>query len=109
MSKVQYQGNGRCEPVRAVEQSEQSGSNQRNGDERMIMAETIIVCQKCGQKIGHTVKIDGESWPVVGGVMVDYIKGVCVECGEVFFWSVVEQQLSRLIKHSLEQRKKYRA
>lgn len=68
----------------------------------------IIACQKCGNKIGHTVNINDETWPVVGGVMVDYLKGVCVECGEVFFWSVAEQQLSRLVRRSLEQRKKYR-
>lgn len=68
----------------------------------------IIECQKCGHKIGHTVKINGETWPVIGGVMMDYVKGVCVECGQVFFWSVVEQQLSRLIERTLEQRNKWR-
>lgn len=67
----------------------------------------IIECQKCGHKIGYTIKIDDQTWPVVGGVLVDYIKGVCVHCGQEFYWSITEQQLSRLVKRTLEQRKKY--
>ena len=70
------------------------------------MAETIIVCQKCGNKIGHTEIIGGHECLVVNGIAVNVMKGACIACGEEFYWSISEQQLSKLIKLVLEQRKK---
>lgn len=74
----------------------------------IMLEPAIIECQKCGHIIGHTVQIGEQSWPVIGGVLVDYIKGVCTHCGQEFYWSITEQQLSRLVRNALEQRKKYR-
>lgn len=69
----------------------------------------IIECQKCNHQIGQMEKIGEQSWPVIGGVLVDYIKGVCTYCGQEFYWSITEQQLSRLVRNVLEQKKKYGA
>ncbi len=63
------------------------------------MAEEVIIeCQKCGREVGRIVEIDGMDWLNVNGIAVNYMKGVCIDCGQEFHWSLSERQLARLIK-----------
>jgi hypothetical protein len=71
------------------------------------MADSEIVCQKCGYKFGEMVQVGDCSWANIGGVLTNYHHGVCAVCGQEFYWSISGQQLSRLVKRTLEQRKKY--
>lgn len=70
---------------------------------------TTIECEKCGNKIGQMGRVGAHECLVVNGIAVNAMKGACVHCGQEFYWSISEQQLSRLIGRTLEQRKKYRA
>lgn len=60
----------------------------------------IITCQKCQSKIGETAEIQGGEWLVINGVAVNVLRGVCLNCGEEFHWSISERALARLIKRA---------
>lgn len=56
-----------------------------------------ITCAKCGTKIGNIVVVDDQEWLSVNGVIVTVMRGVCVNCGAEFHWSISERTLAKLI------------
>lgn len=71
------------------------------------MAEDIVIieCQKCGKEIGIIEKVEGQELLKIGSIKYTFSRGVC-DCGEPFYWDVGQQALARLIRRSLEQKKR---
>lgn len=58
--------------------------------------EVIIECQKCGREIGKIQKVFSNDWLVVNGIAITVMRGVCVDCGQEFHWSISEKKLAQL-------------
>ena len=71
------------------------------------MAEQIE-CPKCGMVHGEVRAIEGCESLVIGQLAVNNLRGVCLNCGYEFYWSLSERALARLIKKALENRAKYK-
>lgn len=64
------------------------------------MAKEIVVieCQKCGHEIGRIESIRDSDWLVVNGIAITVMRGVCVDCGQEFHWSISEKKLAQLFR-----------
>ena len=62
------------------------------------MAE-IIHCQKCGNAIGKIVTVAGVKVLNVNGIYVINLKGVCSNCGAMFYYSVSVGELKRAFEN----------
>lgn len=59
----------------------------------------VVKCGSCGAVIGEMFTIEpGQVRLLVGGVLVNVARGVCVSCGAEFHWSISERMLAELIQ-----------
>ena len=67
-----------------------------------------IVCPKCGLTHGEVREIEGHESLIIGQLAINNLRGVCLNCGYEFYWSLSERALARLIKRALDNGAKYR-
>ncbi|NMC54986.1 MAG: hypothetical protein GYA48_15270 [Chloroflexi bacterium] len=63
-----------------------------------------IYCPKCQRVVGDVVIIENREWLKVNGIAVNVMRGVCLECGAEFHWSISERMLSQLVEHVIKLR-----
>lgn len=57
-----------------------------------------VLCQKCNQRIGYVVEIDGVDYLLIGGGIAREWHGVCAHCGKEVHWSTRDRQLEKKVK-----------
>jgi len=57
-------------------------------------------CSRCGNEIGKYVKVEGQEFLQVGGILSREAHGVCIQCGREFHWSVPDRKLGKLFIES---------
>lgn len=71
------------------------------GDEQ-----NVIRCTNCNAEIGRVICVDnGQERLQAGGILVNVARGVCIQCGAEFHWSISERMLAELVQQIIEMRK----
>jgi len=55
----------------------------------------------CHAEIGQAVDIDGLVMLRVGALLIRDAQGICMQCGHVFYWSVSNKIIARVIRLAL--------
>jgi hypothetical protein len=54
-------------------------------------------CKHCGHLIGELRDINGMDYLVINGVLVSYMRGLCI-CGKPVSYAISDQVLEKLLK-----------
>lgn len=57
--------------------------------------------QDCHAIIGEAININGLVMLRVGTLLIRDAQGVCMQCGRVFYWSVSNRILARIVREEL--------
>ena len=57
-----------------------------------------VQCPHCHSEIGEAVNIDGLVMLRIGALLIRDAQGVCMQCGHVFYWSVSNKIIARIIR-----------
>jgi hypothetical protein len=64
-----------------------------------------VRCGNCQAEVGRMVRVGGEDWLQVGGLVVRNVFGVCMGCQTPFAWSAGDRLLAELLRYVEEGRK----
>lgn len=62
-----------------------------------LLSNKVIRCARCGKVIGRIVFVDNQECLAINTIVVTVLRGVCVNCGAEFHWSISERTLAKLI------------
>jgi len=55
----------------------------------------------CQAEIGEAVNVDGLVMLHVGALLIRDAQGVCMQCGRVFYWSISNKIIARVIREAM--------
>lgn len=61
----------------------------------------IVECPGCNAPIGEAINIEGMIFLRIGTLLIKDAQAMCMHCGRLFYWSVSNKLLSRIVQRAL--------
>ena len=71
----------------------------------MKPVETPVCCKKCGMPFG--IKLFDRSI-IINGLIIKVISGACMECGEMFHYSMQDDNMEVILKRVIDRKQAWK-